>query len=85
MYCCRRLLVCPQGLNKSHRLSVYLDSPEAAFAPANLNPTASFKLSILNQITPGQGDFFKGVVRQQQQQHAQQTATLHSMLAVAVC
>ncbi|KAF6255465.1 hypothetical protein COO60DRAFT_1641474 [Scenedesmus sp. NREL 46B-D3] len=54
-----RLLVCPQGMNSPGQLSIYLDSPEAAFAPANLNPTASFKLSILNQKTPGQGDFSK--------------------------
>jgi hypothetical protein len=47
-------------MNSPGQVSIYLDSPEAAFAPANLNPTASFKLSILNQKTPGQGDFFKG-------------------------
>eukprot|EP00883_Tetradesmus_obliquus_P008816 jgi/Sobl393_1/19554/SZX64323.1 len=54
-----RLLVCPQGMNAPGQLSVFLDSPEAAFAPANLNPTASFKLTIINQKTPGQGDYWK--------------------------
>eukprot|EP00878_Enallax_costatus_P010709 GHUV01011185.1.p1 GENE.GHUV01011185.1~~GHUV01011185.1.p1 ORF type:complete len:671 (+),score=192.28 GHUV01011185.1:167-2179(+) len=53
-----RILVCPRGMNNPGCLSLYLDSPEAAFAPANLNPTASFKLSIVNQKTPGQ-DYFK--------------------------
>lgn len=57
---CRRLLVCPKGMNAPGQLSVYLDSPEAAFAPANLNPTASFKLVVVNQKSPGTGDFFKG-------------------------
>jgi hypothetical protein len=50
-------------LNHPGQLSIFLDSPEAAFAPANLNPTASFKLSILNQKKPGEGDFFKGAAR----------------------
>eukprot|EP00775_Hariotina_reticulata_P001261 gene1261-1601_t len=54
-----RLLVCPKGLNQKEHLSIYLDSPEAAFAPPNLNPTANFKLSIVNQKNPGAGDFFK--------------------------
>lgn len=54
------MLICPKGLNQSECLSLYLDSPEAAFAPANLNPTANFKLALLNHKTPGAGDFFKG-------------------------
>lgn len=52
--------MCPKGLNQKEHLSIYLDSPEAAFAPPNLNPTANFKLSIVNQKNPGAGDFFKG-------------------------
>jgi hypothetical protein len=47
-------------LNQKEHLSIYLDSPEAAFAPPNLNPTANFKLSIVNQKNPEAGDFFKG-------------------------
>lgn len=55
----RRLLVCPKGMNQSTHLSVYLDSPEAAFAPPALNPTASFTLTLINQLDRAQ-DFHKG-------------------------
>jgi hypothetical protein len=71
-------------LNAPGQLSIFLDSPEAAFAPANLNPTASFKLTLLNQKTPGQGDYFKGVTWQHEQRAAAGAAE-DSMLVLAVC
>ncbi len=45
------MLVFPRG-NKadSEHLSVFLDAPEAAWMPANLNPKASFKLVLVNQL-----------------------------------
>ncbi len=46
-------------MNQNTHLSMYLDSPEAAFAPPALNPSASFKLTLLNQLDRAQ-DFFKG-------------------------
>jgi len=58
--CCRRLLLCPKGLhNGKDYVSVFLDSPEAAWVPDHLNPTATFKLWLINQAGKG-ADFQKG-------------------------
>jgi hypothetical protein len=59
----------PPGHELAWQMSLYLDSPlaDAAWLPAILKPTADFKVTILNQKTPGQGDYSKGVARQHQQ------------------
>lgn len=80
---CRRILVCPRGMNNPGFLSLYLDSPEAAFAPANLNPTASFRLSIINQKTPGQ-DYFKGAGLPQRRAE-QGTAAVCADFSLSMC
>jgi hypothetical protein len=87
MYGYRRLLVCPQGLNAPGQLSVFLEAPEVVYTPAMFNPTASFKVTILNQKTPGQGDYSKGMSRQHQQHTAAAPASaLDSMLlALRLC
>lgn len=38
---------------------MFLDSPEAAWVPDHLNPTATFKLWLINQAGKG-ADFHKG-------------------------
>lgn len=39
-------------------MSVFLDSPEAAWVPEHLSPKATFKLTVINQT--GGEDFSKG-------------------------
>ena len=50
----------PKGLNSNNDvLSVFLDSPEAAWVPDHLNPTAKFKLYLINQAKTAE-DYVKG-------------------------
>jgi hypothetical protein len=55
---CRRLLLCSRGLQDRGYVSVFLDSPEAAWVPEHLSPKATFKLTVINQT--GGEDFSKG-------------------------